>query len=345
MLLLNVEQEIKSIAEHFLRKVKQSGPNNIMAVCPFHRKMDGSEEHRPSFAMNISNGLYLCHSCQTRGNLYTFLRDLGVSRNDLTIRFGAVIEAATQNAPPKFNHLDPKIVETDPLPESMLGLFDQCPTVLLAAGFTQETLRHFDVGYDYHHQRITFPLRDFQGRLAGISGRDVTGNSLRYKVYDKEYADWNMPIRPSLEKRKLLWNIHDIYPGIYHSSEQHNVVIVEGFKACMWVWQAGITNVVALLGTYLSEEQKLILERLGITVYLFLDYNEAGLKGTSIAVRSLCKSLPVKIMQYPERIVRASESAQPDSLTKDEILSTYSTAIDYLPWQYSLEQQQQTVGA
>lgn len=340
MILLNVEQEILSIAEQFLAKVKPSGPNNIMAICPFHRKLDGSEEKSPSFAMNTSNGLYFCHACESKGNLYTFLRDLGINRNDITVRYGMVIEAAASNSPPKLDFLDPKIVENNPLPESLLGLFDSCPTSLLYAGFSEQTLRHFDVGYDQTHQRITFPLRDFQGRLSGISGRDVTGDALRYKVYDKEYKTWGMPERLQPEKRRLLWNIHTIYPDLYLRSGAHEIVLVEGFKACMWVWQAGITNVAALLGAYLSEEQRLILERLGATVYLFLDYNEAGLGGTFKAIQKLRQSLRVKVMRYPDRIVHNPEgSAQPDGLSIQEVLAARDQAIDYVTWLYSLETQ------
>lgn len=339
MILLDVDHEILAIANQFLDKVKKSGPNNIMAHCPFHRKLDGSEERRPSFAMNTANGLYFCHSCEAKGNLYTFLRDLGINRNDITLRYGMVLEAAASNSPPRLNFLDPKITEQNPLPESLLGAFDLCPVSLLQAGFEQETLRHFDVGFDQWHNRITFPLRDFQGRLSGLSGRDVTGEALRYKVYDKEFESWGYPARLQPEKRRLLWNIHSIYPDFYFGDGDNKIIVVEGFKACIWVWQCGLTNVVALLGAYVSEEQRLLFERLGVTIYLFLDHNEAGIGGTIKAIQKLRRSCRVKVMEYPVRI-RHNENAQaqPDSLTSDEIHHAFDGAVDYVTWLYRLNE-------
>ena len=58
---------ILELARTRLQKVKKSGPENIMAICPFHRKSDGSEEHNGSFSMNKYNGLWYCHSCRCIG--------------------------------------------------------------------------------------------------------------------------------------------------------------------------------------------------------------------------------------------------------------------------------------
>lgn len=342
MILLNVEQEISKIAQQYLEGIKPSGSNNIMALCPFHAKIDGSPEKRPSFAMNLSNGLYFCHACETKGNLYTFLKNVGIDRQSITTQFGDLLEAAASNSPARINPLDPNVKELAPLPESLLGLFDSCPISLLDAGFNEETLRQFDVGFDSTHNRITFPLRDYQGRLSGISGRDVTGNGLRYKVYDREYQDWDMPARWGFDKRKILWNVHTIYPDLFFGQNDRYVVAVEGFKACMWVWQAGIRNVVALLGTYLSDEQRWILERLGITLYLFLDHNEAGQIGTLKAIERTAQSIPIRVMEYPERV--AHSSSQPDSLTVEEVHNSFNTSIDYVTWLFNLNAPQTQTG-
>jgi DNA primase len=342
MILLNVEQEISDIAHQYLDGIKRSGSNNIMALCPFHAKLDGSAERRPSFAMNLSNGLYLCHACGTKGNLYTFLRDVGIDRGSITTRFGDLLKAAISNSPAPLDPIKPNVAELDPIPESLLGLFDACPLSLLNAGFTESTLRHFDIGFDSTHNRITFPLRDYQGRLSGISGRDVTGDGLRYKVYDREYANWGMPSRFGFDKRKILWNVHSIYPDLYFNRGERVIVGVEGFKACMWVWQAGIRNVVAFLGTYISDEQLWMLERLGATLYLFLDHNEAGQVGTAKAIERVAKSCPLRIMEYPARVTQHLQNAQPDSLTPEEVHHAHSTSVDYVTWLYCLNQNTET---
>jgi DNA primase len=244
-----MSDEILQIAHQYLKKVKRSGNEDVMAICPFHRKADGSEERGPSFALSIHSGLWYCHSCHARGNLYTFLRDMGVSRLDLELRYKATIEEAEKYAPKKFDPMNPVEAVIEPLAESFLGLFDQCPQLLLDEGYPEELLRQFDIGFDEKHQRITFPLRDYRGRLVGISGRAVGGALPRYKVYDKEYVDFGLPERKT-EKRALLWNVDHVIPRLMHDHlGVEPVVIVEGFKAVMRVAQAGISDVVGLLGS------------------------------------------------------------------------------------------------
>lgn len=328
---MDTASEVRALAERYLEKVKPSGPDNIMAICPFHVKADGTKEKTPSFAMSLSKGLFFCHSCQMKGSLTTFLREFGMSPAEVERKYGLLIEQARNNTPPKPNPLDPKLFNLSPLPESLLGVFNYCPTSLIQAGFTEKTLLHFDVGFDMQHTRITYPLRNLEGHLVGISGRTVGLHYLRYKIYTEEYAQWGIPNRPEPDKRALLYNVHDIYPACYFSPNGSEVVVVEGFKACMWVWQAGIKNVVALLGTYLSQEQQWILEHMGATVYLFLDNNPPGRKGVFHAGEKLTRSLRVKVMDYPERL-RADEDAQPDSLTPEEVLESKAHASEYLFW-------------
>jgi len=324
---MDVSQEIYDLAERYLGRVRRSGPENIMAVCPFH------QESTPSFAMSLVNGVFFCHSCHAKGALRTFLRDMGLGAQAIKLRYEALIEAARQNSPKPPDPLRPGVFDMRPIDETFLGLLDYCPTDLVHAGFGEAVLRHFEVGYDRWHNRITFPLRDIANQLVGISGRAV-GNDVRprYKVYDKEYRVWGLPERLNWNKSHLLYNANTVYPSIIqHNPNAQFVAVVEGFKACMWVYQAGITNVVGILGSYLSWEQQWVLERIGVPVYLFLDNNNAGLIGTLKAGAALLRSLPVKVVEYPERLEHDSK-AQPDSLSPEEVLEQVGSAAPYEPW-------------
>ena len=324
---MDITAEIHAIAEQYLTKVRRSGPENIMSVCPFH------EESTPSFAMSLVNGVFFCHSCHARGTLRTFLRDMGVGAQALKLRYDVLIEAARKNSPKPPDAMRPGVFEMTPIDETFLGLLDYCPTPLLEAGFEQQTLRHFEVGYDKWHNRITFPLRDILGHLVGISGRSTSSEAWpRYKIYDKEYTMWDLPARLHWNKRGLLYNAHVVYPAtIQLNPDAGYVVAVEGFKACMWVHQAGITNVVALLGSYLSWEQQWILERLGLPVYLFLDNNSAGIDGVSKASAALSRTVDTLVVEYPERL-KADDKAQPDSLTRDEVIAQFGAPVPYTTW-------------
>ena len=326
-----ISDEIQIIAKKYLTHVKPSGPDNIMAICPFHVKSDGSPERHPSFAMSLTSGLWFCHACQEKGNLYTFLLNIGVPRDQIELHHGLTIEHARRNIPKPFDPARPKVFSDNPLPEGLLGVFDYCPIELLQAGFTEETLKRFEIGFDMKHYRVTYPIRDLTGQLMAISGRTVVDSFPRYKIYDKEYQCWGIPEREQWDKRGALWNAHTVYPELFFSSRPEVLVIVEGFKACMWIWQAGIKNVVALLGTYLSKEQRWIIERMGAPVYLFLDNNDPGITGTRKCGEQLRHSTKLFVIEYPERL-QDVEEAQPDSLTAEEIWEQKCKAVSYFDW-------------
>jgi len=329
---MDVTEEVYAIAQRYLRKVRRSGPYDVMAICPFHRKPDGTEERKPSFALSLIKGVYFCHSCHCRGNLYTLLRDLGIGRTIIETQYRPLLTEAAKNLPPAPDPLKPRVYELATIDEAVLGLLDYCPTALLDAGYSMQTLHHFEVGYDRWHLRITYPLRDIKGGLIGISGRAEEGMVPRYKIYTTEYETWGLLPAREPERGAVLYNADKVYPGVYFKSpEGEVVVVVEGFKACMWVWQAGIRNVVALLGTYLSWEHRWILEHLGCPVYLFLDNNTPGRSGTIQAAELLSSSLPVHVVNYPDRLVD-EEEAQPDDCTPDEIIEGIQRAPTYLQW-------------
>lgn len=291
---------IREIADSYLRRVRPTGNQDVMAICPFHSKTDGTEERHPSFAMNVYSGLWYCHSCHARGNLYTFLRDIGMPPAEIQFRYQGLIEEAEKHSPPRPDPLNPIEPTKEPLEESFLGLFDLCPNKLVEEGYSPELLRRFDVGFDVKHNRITFPLRDRRGRLVGISGRSVLDNARpRYKVYDKEYLAFGLPERAT-DKRAILWNVHNVYTQFDFEPDpgQKFVVVCEGFKAVMRIAQSGVP-VVGLLGSYLSFEQELLLGQMGCPILLMLDNNQAGRLGQRDAGNRLVKRTPrVWVVDY-----------------------------------------------
>jgi DNA primase len=322
-----MSDNIRQIAQQHLRKVKTSGNENIMAICPFHRKADGSEEHTPSFAMNIYSGLWLCHSCHARGNLRTFLRDVGISRAEIDAIYSDVLKEAEQHAPLPYDPLHVIEPTKEILPENFLGRFDYCPVDLLNEGYPEELLRKFDVGFDDVHKRITFPLRDLLGRLVGISGRAVADNQgARYKVYDWEYKDFALAERRT-EKRAILWNAHNVLPQLVFETDPGDryVVVTEGFKAVMRVAQAGISNVVGLLASFMSEEQQQYLEKMGCTILLMFDNDLAGQRGCVDAGKRLQKSVPrLFVVKY--------DGPQPSEIHTQAIIDSLLSAQPFSIW-------------
>jgi len=285
---------VKQTVYAHLSKVRHAGPDNLVAVCPFH------DDSHPSFAIDIHTGLWLCYACGEKGNFRSFLSKLGMSRDEIKFHYGKTLDELKENAPPPPDPSRPGVVmdSNRRVPEELLGIFHRCPRSLLAEGFTRGTLQSFEVGVDREHNRITFPLRDLEGHLVGISGRAVQKTeAIRYKVYKEEYKKWELPTYET-DKNCLLWNAHRVLPSVFHS-ELPRIVIVEGFKACMWLTQAGIPNVVALMTKSMSWEQQWILEKMEGVYILMLDNDDAGIDGYVKISHDLSKYSPhVKIVEY-----------------------------------------------
>jgi DNA primase len=331
---MSTDQDILKVARELLTGVKPHG-TELSAICPFHVKPDGSPERSPSFSMSIESGMFFCHSCHTSGNLRTFLKLMGVSALLIEHAYGELLELAARGIKlkPQHNPLKPKAYDESPIKEALLGLFSIHSVDGFLPSFSPPTLRYFDIGWDGWHGRVTFPIRDLAGKLTAISGRAVYPEQFpRYKVYDKEYAAWDMPSRVGWLKGNVLWNSHNVLPmAIEKNPGEGEVIVVEGFKALMWVWQCGFKNVVALLGSHMTIEQRWILEHFNSRVLLFLDNNQAGRHGQQTAASELSKALDVRIIEYPPRLKDITE-AQPDMLTAEEMVQQVTTATPYIKW-------------
>lgn len=336
---------IMEIVSPYLKgKIKRSGSDNIITLCPFH------DDHSPSFWLNFNNGMWICFSCGLRGSLKKFLRLSGLSYSavdDAMEPVQAQIELFRQNKErkrrTKFFH-DPFKGDVI-LPEALLGVFEYKPKMMVESGFDIDLLRSLDIGYDRRLDRVTFPIRDLYGNLVGISGRaTLPGDQPRYKVYrgghrnekgeykvgdfgenfDEEYRDYKV------ESHRFLWNSHIVYPSVLteHTSP---VVVAEGFKACMWLVQNDFDRTVALTGVSISEDQRNLLIRMsGNPIVLFLDNDEPGRAATKKEGRRLQKAVSdVRVASYPE----GCEGKSPDDLTREQLHKAILEAEGWSKWQ------------
>jgi DNA primase len=306
--------DIEELAHTLFTVTRRSGKDDLMVVCPFHLNREGLPEKTGSLAFNIRHGMWFCHTCGVGGGLRKLLSKMNLdeSMGDLLEQVEASREQLFEPGSPFCDvRIDPSLFVT----ESSLGFFDTRPGVaaeVLRWGFRPRTAFHFDVGYDTKHLRVTFPLRDYRGNLVGYSGRALGSHPARYKVYgEREYAAWGLPQLPPPPKGKIIWNYDSVYAALMRQWNA-DILVVEGFKACMWLWQLGFPHVVALLGSNMSREQQTMLERLGGTLYLFLDNDKAGDKKHIIGQRLTEGGCTVRIPTYP--------GAQPDTLKTADIV-------------------------
>jgi hypothetical protein len=326
------EDLVRSTLAKYLRFVKPSGPHNMGGPCPFHK--DG-QERRPSFYMNTLNGMFYCHTCHASGNFQTFLRMVGVRRSHIDMIMEGTEFETRASIDRKRNREDFTRVK-ESLPESLLGVFDFAPVSLLRAGFAKKLLRELDVGFDKRTNRITFPIRDLYGNLAGISGRTVMGEFPRYKVYGEADLVDTSPDDDTAKDRyrgyaikshNYLWNMHRIYPSVFMGKDLPRLVVVEGYKACMWLLQHGI-DAVALQGSRMTWAQERILLRLATTIVLLLDNDKAGILGTYDTSKRL-RSMGARVLccTYPDEYTQ-----QPDDMDEEELAFTVENALTPRDW-------------
>jgi DNA primase len=123
--------------------------------------------------------------------------------------------------------------------------------------------------YDRFRNRITFPIRDERGRMAGFGARILDPNDVPKFL--------NSPQTPVFDKGNLLYGLDRARKSIRN---QDQVVIVEGYLDVIALNQAGFENVVSPMGTALTEHHLYLLKKFTRRIVLALDPDAAGDKAT-----------------------------------------------------------------
>jgi DNA primase len=149
---------------------------------------------------------------------------------------------------------------------------------LLSAGLLVQGERE---PYDRFRNRLTFPIRDAKGRFVGIGARALDDSTPKYL---------NTAQTAAFDKGALLYALDRAQEAI---RDQGAAVLVEGYMDVIAAHQSGFTNVVATMGTSLTERQVRLLKRHTRSVILALDADAAGseaaLRGHEVVTEALHK--------------------------------------------------------
>ncbi len=200
---------------------------------------------------------------------------------------------------------------------NMQGYSDQ---ELLAAGLLTENP---DKGtrYDRFRNRLMIPIRDVDGRIVGFGARTLEKDGL------PKYL--NSPQTDLFDKSHLLFGLDMAKRTI---REARQAVIVEGYMDVMQAWQGGFRNVVAQMGTALTEPQLQLLKRYTKRFILALDADAAGAKATlrslQVARQTLDRETEVRFdahglvqhegrLQADIRVMTLPEGKDPDNIVQE----------------------------
>lgn len=330
------DQVFATIQKHMAGPFRRLGGGNVLTKCPFHK---GGEEFKPSFSINLDLAIFHCFTCHVAGGISYLLTLLGLPRERIDAELAGIRPLLEKNRETYLLEKQNVFKGKDPfkaeyvLPESILGVYEWAPTKLVEAGFDMGLLKDLEIGFDKVGERIMYPLRDLYGNLAGFSGgAQHPWQQPKYSVYQGrrkvenrwvkgDFGQWFDDQFPDYrcENHDFLWNFNRVYPRLIDavSDPTATVYIVEGFKACMWLLQAGYMNTAALMGSYISDLQQMMLHRLNVNVVLFLDNDRAGREAAVWIGELLWRPMHgrVTVVQYPDE----DEDTQPDDYFPDGI--------------------------
>jgi DNA primase len=322
--------------------LKKAG-RNYKGLCPFHA------EKTPSFVVFPETGTWHCFgACGTGGDAFSFVMkqenlEFREALRLLAQKAGVELEARTPEAAEAEKRLDllRQINQaTATYFHHLLLNSDEAARArayLQRRGLTDETVSRFQLGYaldqwdgllkyltsksyalpdiaeagqvverddgsgyyDRFRGRLIFPIRDHRGRTIGFGGR-VLGDSV------PKYL--NSPQTPLFDKGSVLFGLDHAKAGIRTVGQ---AVIVEGYMDVLMAHQSGINNVVAQMGTALTEQQLRQLKRHTQRYILALDSDVAGdqatLRGLDVAREVMDREIvpvptPRGLIHFEERL-------------------------------------------
>ncbi|HDC3538527.1 TPA: DNA primase [Staphylococcus aureus] len=314
-------------------KLEKRGRNYI-GLCPFH------DEKTPSFTVSEDKQICHCFGCKKGGNVFQFTQEIkdisfveAVKELGDRVNVAVDIEATQSNSNVQIASDDLQIIEMHELIQEFYYYAltktvegEKALTYLLERGFTDALIKERGIGfapdsshfchdflqkkgydielayeagllsrneenfsyYDRFRNRIMFPLKNAQGRIVGYSGRTYTGQEPKYL---------NSPETPIFQKRKLLYNLDKARKSIRKLDE---IVLLEGFMDVIKSDTAGLKNVVATMGTQLSDEHITFIRKLTSNITLMFDGDFAGSEATlKTGQHLLQQGLNVFVIQLP----------------------------------------------
>lgn len=343
---LKLSCDIETIISSYA-PIKRQGRNRV-CLCPFH------SEKTPSLVIYNDTQSFYCFGCGAGGDVITFIMKIenleyieavkfladraglqmpetGV--DDSVAKLKMRILEMNREAARFFHHclstpageagiayLAKRQLTPETIKKFGLGYapnsWDSLRKHLRAKGYTdQEMYQAFLVSrsqkgsyYDIYRNRVTFPILDLRGNVIGFGGRVLDDSKPKYL---------NSGDTPVFKKTKNLFALN-----LAKNERADRLILAEGYMDVIAMYQAGFHNVVATLGTALTQDQARIISGYVNEVVLSYDSDEAGQKATKRAV-SLLSAEGVKA-----RVLKIEGAKDPDEYIKKYGATRFKMLLD-----------------
>lgn len=323
---------------------------NYIGLCPFHG------EKTPSFNVNAEKGFYHCFGCGRSGDAIEFLKEynqvgfidavkelanfagvtLDISNdreeknnpnaplyeiNNQAARLYNILLMSTELGERARDYLAERGITDDVIKRFNIGLAPEENDFIfknLSNKFDEEVMAnsglfHFSNNrvFDAFTNRIMFPITNEYGQTIGFSGRKWQEND------DSKAKYINTSATTIFDKSYELWNLDKAKPTI---SKRREVYLMEGFMDVIAAHKAGINNVVASMGTALTEKHVRRLKQIAKKFVLVYDGDSAG-------QNAIYKALNL-VGEFDVQIVKVPEGLDPDEYSKTYGLTGLSALME-----------------
>ncbi len=309
--------------------LKRSG-SNYFGLCPFH------SEKSPSFSVSPNKQIFHCFGCGAGGNVIHFLskiENIGFKETleILARNAGITLPTLDNGVEDKMQKLKSKVYEVNKFAAEFYHKNLYKPTSKLAQEYIKKrkmdnnTLKSFMIGYsgnydelykslkqngyndeeifasslvkksdngkifDSYRKRLMIPIRDVNDRVIAFGGRVLDDSKPKYI---------NSPENIVYSKGRQLFGLN-----LAKKSGQDKIIIVEGYMDAISLYQRGITNVVASLGTALTQAQGRMLRKYASQIIIGYDADGAGQAATMRGLEILdALGYDVRILQLDEPV-------------------------------------------
>ena len=328
---------------------KKTG-GNYKGLCPFHN------EKTPSFVVSETKQIFSCFGCGASGDVLEFMQkyynlDFRESVERLAGQYGIEIKDSysksadknvlyeinrqaakffyksfTEEGNPAFAYMRNRGIEPDILRKFGIGYadsewdslyrhFSETGTdlnMLAVLGLVSESKGKY---FDKFRNRVMFPIINSAGKIVGFGGRALDDSTPKYL---------NSPESAVFLKKNNLFGINLTRQEI---SKGNRAILVEGYMDVISLYQHGVRNVAATLGTALTDNHAKLIKRYTPNVCLSYDSDEAGraaaLRGIDILYKEGLKP----------KVIEISSGKDPDDFIREngrqEFMKITENALPY----------------
>ena len=331
-------------------QLKKAG-SNFKGLCPFHN------EKTPSFVVSESKQYFTCFGCSASGDVIEFVKryynlEFGEAVDKLAKDHGITMEHSASYDDNRKEYYEANKLAARFFYASFTQRANRGYAYMKNRGISPNILKKFGIGYadekwdslyehlksqgvdekimletglilqgkgkcyDRFRNRVIFPIINTSGKVIGFGGRAIDPED------NPKYL--NSPESKVFQKKN---NLYGLNIARQSAGREGYLILVEGYMDVISLYQSGVTNVAASLGTALTDNQAKLIHRYTKDVVLSYDADTAGraaaLRGIEILKGQDCRV----------RVLHVNDGKDPDEYIKkngrEAFLDLVSNALSY----------------